>query len=97
MMSQASKINWNDMVEAIPAFLTFFMIPFTYSITNGILFGLAASFLLYLTTGQCLRDMSVYFGRKDEFEAPPRRSLSAATGLSPHASRHSYQSISDEH
>lgn len=95
-MSQASEINWHDVVESIPAFLTLFMIPFTYSITNGILFGLFAAFLLYLTTGQCLQDIKEYFGRKDEFEVLPRSKIAAKTGLSPHASRHSYQTISDE-
>ena len=104
MMSLASEINWNDMVEAIPAFLTLFMIPFTFSITNGILCGLAAAFLLYLMTGQCLLDMLGYFGRKhpenaseefglDELEAPlPTRSrntsFSSVAGLSLHGWDH---------
>ena len=36
MISQVSKIDWNDWGVAIPAFLTFVLMPFTYSIANGI-------------------------------------------------------------
>ena len=36
MISHVSKIDWNDMGVAIPAFLTFVLMPFTYSIANGI-------------------------------------------------------------
>ena len=56
MMSQASEIDWRDITEAIPAFLTLMMIPFTFSITNGILFGLGSSFALYLMTGEGFKD-----------------------------------------
>ena len=57
MMSQVVQINWNDMSEAVPAFLTLVLMPFTFSIANGILFGLAASLAFYITTGAFLRDM----------------------------------------
>lgn len=57
MMSQVVQINWNDMSEAVPAFLTLVLMPFTFSIANGILFGLAASFAFYITTGAFLRDI----------------------------------------
>ena len=40
MMSESKNINWDDMASAIPAFLTVVMMPLTYSITNGIVFGL---------------------------------------------------------
>ncbi len=36
MISHVSKIDWNDWGVAIPAFLTFVLMPFTYSIANGI-------------------------------------------------------------
>jgi AGZA family xanthine/uracil permease-like MFS transporter len=36
MMTQVKNIDWNDFDIAIPAFLTMVLMPFTYSITNGI-------------------------------------------------------------
>ncbi len=36
MMTQVKNIDWNDYEIAIPAFLTIALMPFTYSITNGI-------------------------------------------------------------
>ncbi|HEX2313025.1 MAG TPA: NCS2 family permease [Thermomonospora sp.] len=40
MMTQVAKVHWNDLDMAIPAFLTIVMMPFSYSITNGIGAGL---------------------------------------------------------
>ncbi len=42
MMSQVKEIRWNDLSEAIPAFLTIFMIPLTYSIAEGLAIGFIA-------------------------------------------------------
>lgn len=39
MMAEAVEIRWGDMAEAIPAFLTIFMIPLTYSIAEGLSIG----------------------------------------------------------
>lgn len=63
MMSQAIEIDWNNMSDAIPAFLTMTIMPFTFSITNGIIFGLIAAFFFYITTGQCYRDIVDYMSR----------------------------------
>ena len=57
MMSQAIEIEWNSMNEAIPAFLTIIIMPFTFSITNGIAIGLFSSFVFYFTTGQVFSDV----------------------------------------
>src|SRR5699024_10495026 len=35
MISQVRQIDWNDVGAAIPAFITFALMPFTYSIVNG--------------------------------------------------------------
>ncbi len=43
MCSQVKNIPWDKMDEAVPAFLTLFMMPVTYSIANG----LAAGFISY--------------------------------------------------
>ncbi|HJP74728.1 MAG TPA: NCS2 family permease [Pseudonocardiaceae bacterium] len=42
MMAQCRTIPWNDTDYLIPIFLTIILIPFTYSITNGIGAGLIA-------------------------------------------------------
>jgi AGZA family xanthine/uracil permease-like MFS transporter len=60
MMSQAREINWDNMTEAIPAYITIAAMPFTFSITNGLLAGLLASFLFYITTGEIFAD--IYHG-----------------------------------
>ena len=36
MMSVAREIAWDDYEEAIPVFVTMLVMPFTWSITNGI-------------------------------------------------------------
>ena len=38
MMQSVAKINWSDMLEAIPAFICIFAMPFMYSISEGISF-----------------------------------------------------------
>jgi AGZA family xanthine/uracil permease-like MFS transporter len=43
MASNIAKIAWDEMEDAIPAFLTFFMMPLTYSIATGI----ASGFIVY--------------------------------------------------
>ncbi|WKZ68270.1 MAG: NCS2 family permease [Melioribacteraceae bacterium] len=52
MMNPISKIDWNKYDEAIPAFLAIILIPLTYSITQGIVWGLIAWTLLKLLSGK---------------------------------------------
>jgi AGZA family xanthine/uracil permease-like MFS transporter len=56
MMGESAKIPWENMNDALPAFLTIILMPLTYSITNGIIFGLLTSAGFYFTTGQFLTD-----------------------------------------
>jgi len=42
MMRQAADINWTDSEVALPAFLTMVLMPFTYSIADGIAWGIIA-------------------------------------------------------
>lgn len=58
MMPEAAKIDWQNMNDALPAFLTILLMPLTYSITNGMIFGLLASAGFYFTTGQAWADMT---------------------------------------
>ncbi|WP_434511502.1 NCS2 family permease [Desulfitobacterium sp. AusDCA] len=52
MMSGIKDINFDDFTEAIPAFLTIIMMPFTYSIANGVSAGIVFYTFLKLTTGK---------------------------------------------
>ncbi|RDC66462.1 NCS2 family permease [Adhaeribacter pallidiroseus] len=51
MIRPITKINWLQLHEAIPAFLAMVLIPFTYSITQGIIWGFLSWTFLKLTTG----------------------------------------------
>lgn len=48
MLRNVTKIRWEDATEAIPAFLTIVIMPFAYSITEGIAFGFISYSLLKL-------------------------------------------------
>ena len=39
MLKPVLKINWSNLDDAMPAFLAMVLIPFTYSITQGIIWG----------------------------------------------------------
>jgi len=47
-----TRINWDDLTEAIPAFLTIIIMPLTVSITEGIAFGFISLSFLKLATGR---------------------------------------------
>ena len=52
MMSPITKINFDDYTEAIPAFLTIVMMPFAYSIAEGIVFGMVSYVVLKSISGR---------------------------------------------
>jgi AGZA family xanthine/uracil permease-like MFS transporter len=52
MLSTISEIRWKDPLVAVPAFLTLVLIPFTYSIANGLGFGIIAWAALHLAAGK---------------------------------------------
>ena len=52
MMRNVGQIAWNDPQEYLPAFLTIVLIPFTFSITDGIAFGFITYVLLSVVTGR---------------------------------------------
>ncbi len=58
MISPILKIDLNDFTEAIPAFLTIIMMPLTYSIAEGITFGMLSYVVLKMLTGK-FKDLSV--------------------------------------
>lgn len=47
MMPLAAKVEWDSMAEGIPAFLTMVTMPFTFSITEGISFGIISYSILH--------------------------------------------------
>jgi len=52
MIRPVIKINWTQLDEAIPAFLAMILIPFTYSITQGIVWGFLSWTLLQVMAGK---------------------------------------------
>lgn len=51
-MSPIKRIDLEDFTEAIPAFLTIVMMPFAYSIAEGIVFGMVSYTVLKAITGR---------------------------------------------
>jgi AGZA family xanthine/uracil permease-like MFS transporter len=52
MIGSVREIAWDDLTEAVPAFLTMILMPLTVSITEGIAFGFIAYAVLKLATGR---------------------------------------------
>jgi len=52
MARPVTRINWLQLDEAIPAFLALVLIPFTYSITQGIIWGFLSWTILKLVSGK---------------------------------------------
>ncbi len=52
MMEGVRHIQWDDLTEAIPSFLTLITMPLAVSITDGLAFGFVAFALLKLATGR---------------------------------------------
>jgi AGZA family xanthine/uracil permease-like MFS transporter len=58
MMRAVTGIDFTDPTEGIPAFLTIVMMPFAYSVAEGIVYGLLAYVILKALTGK-YRDVTV--------------------------------------
>ena len=52
IMQQVAKIARNDILEAIPAFICIFAMPFMYSISEGIAFGVISYVVLHAAAGK---------------------------------------------
>ncbi|MGA9672947.1 MAG: NCS2 family permease [Terracidiphilus sp.] len=57
MVATITEIRWTDPLVAVPSFLTLILIPLTYSIANGLGFGIISWAVIHLATGK--------FSRKD--------------------------------
>jgi AGZA family xanthine/uracil permease-like MFS transporter len=52
MFGSVAKISFSRIEEGLPAFLTIILIPLTFSITQGILWGFISHVGLYLMVGR---------------------------------------------
>lgn len=52
MLREIVDIDWDDTTESVPAVVTLLMMPFTYSIANGLAFGFISYAVLKLLTGR---------------------------------------------
>ncbi|EHM2491680.1 adenine permease AdeP [Salmonella enterica] len=57
MTSSLARVNWQDLTESVPAFITAVMMPFSFSITEGIALGFISYCVMTIGTGR-LRDLS---------------------------------------
>ncbi len=55
MLSSCADIDWRDAGEAVPAFLAVAAMPFTYSISDGIMFGVIAYTVINALSGNYKR------------------------------------------
>ena len=75
MMTPLGEIEWKSPAIALPAFLTFILIPLTYSIANGLAGGVISFAALKLVTGRLrladwmLVGLAVLFGLRFAFLA----------------------------
>ncbi len=58
MISSVVKINFNDITESLPAFITIIFMPFTYSIAQGIIYGILSFVVIKIFSGR-YKDVSI--------------------------------------
>jgi AGZA family xanthine/uracil permease-like MFS transporter len=52
MMKPVTRINWSQLDDALPAFLALVLIPFSYSITQGLIWGFLSWTLIKVAVGK---------------------------------------------
>jgi len=57
MTSSLARVKWDDLTESVPAFITAVMMPFSFSITEGIALGFISYCVMKIGTGR-LRELS---------------------------------------
>ena len=58
MLTSVTKIDFNDMTEAIPCFIAIIAMPFMYSISEGISMGVISYVVINVITGKAKEDQS---------------------------------------
>ncbi|HUY95467.1 MAG TPA: NCS2 family permease, partial [Terracidiphilus sp.] len=61
MLATISEIPWREPLVALPAFLTLVLIPLTYSIANGLGFGIVSWAVLHLAAGKFRRQDWLFY------------------------------------
>ncbi len=87
MLATITEIQWPDPLVAVPAFLTLVLIPFTYSIANGLGFGIIAWAVLHLFARQSPASGLAALPHRRALPRPlhlPRRQLETVTMLLVH-------------
>lgn len=59
MIGSVAKIDWNNMLEAIPAFLCILCMPLMYSISEGIAVGVISWTILHVCSGKAKGKVSI--------------------------------------
>lgn len=62
MMGQARHLNWEDISESVPAFLAIIMMPLTFSIANGVSFGVVSYCGIKLLSGRGREVRPILYG-----------------------------------
>lgn len=62
MLTAIRQIDWTDYTIAVPAFLTVTLMPFTYSISNGIGAGVISYVVLKIATGRAREIHPILYG-----------------------------------
>ena len=55
MLSSVADIDWSDIGESVPAFIALAWMPFTYSISDGIMFGIISYTVINAIAGKAAR------------------------------------------
>ena len=55
MLTSVTKIDFDDLTEAIPAFIAIIAMPFLYSISEGIALGVISYVIINVCTGKAKR------------------------------------------
>ncbi len=59
MTSSLARVKWSDLTEAVPAFITAVMMPFSFSITEGIALGFISYCVMKIGTHVAARAQPV--------------------------------------
>ena len=61
MMANAKKIKWDVMTEALPSFVTIFIVPFSFNLLRGATFGYVAWGVLAFFSGSMYETCKEFF------------------------------------
>ena len=62
MMEGVKNVDWDDISEGLPAFLTVLAMPLTFSIANGVSLGVISYCAIKLFSGEARRVSPILYG-----------------------------------